>query len=1047
MSVCLRCQRPLPSVDIGGNCPACLLDSALRDEISDISFTDIDSFPYVIGGYEIIAEIGRGGTSVVYRARQQSVKRLVALKVLHGSALTSRDAFDRLRIEAQAVGRLDHPNIVSLHEVGRDGGLPFISLRYFERGSLAQALAEKRFTPREAAQLISIAARAVHHAHQRGVLHRDLKPSNLLLDEEGRPHITDFGLAKLADGDTSLTLSTSVLGTPAYMAPEQAAGFAKIASIPADLYSLGAILFEMLTGRPPFLGQTALEVLRQVADDEPPRPRSLNPKLHRDLEAICLHCLEKEPEKRYSSAATFADDLDHWLRYEPITIRPATSLGRGLKWVRRRPLVAALAASVIFALLAGIAGTTWQWHIARRTAQNARLDAYFTSMDLVQRVVDNQPPRAKAILDRYRPAPGEKDLRGWEWRYNWQLCRGNRPEKKWLGDKGLFSTALSQDGKLIAVGEMNGGAKIFDTATLQLIYTSPAGANTDPAPHVASGNVVGARVIAIPGTTLFAWSETRSISSCVIEFWDWNSQKIVRSFPQPYIVRNMVPSPDGRRLIVSYQTPDGRTIVWDLETEKIITQVPKANGYSNYSVGCVLAVSPDGKWMTVDDFPDYVRVLEVETGKDLWRFPLQDQYCLASEFSPDGKILAVYGGFIKGTSPELWDLQTGKSLGRFESVSGWIARILFSPDGRQLITGGTDHLIRVWDTAGRKLIKEIRTGLPGVLDLALSANGATLFSVSQGNLQRWNLNSTYHPNGYARLPIARSWKFLLDSKHILGVTTNGTAGIFSGPEWEDFQEFKTGATNVSAVDLLPNGSGYVVGARDGSISARRWSDHSIIKQLGSMSGSVEYLRVDSKSGTVTASDGIIIKVWDIASACLLALIRNAPSLQASADLLLNQGRWTLLSYAGSALHLDLANGAIAKQRLPFAKAEGFSYSQSGKFAVTSGADSPVRIYRAIDWQPLRTLSEESSGGFFVCLSPDDQRIATGHGGDDAVRLWDTATGRRVGVLSGDIDLARETRFSPDGNVIAQSGSVMNALCLWWAPTWEEIARTEAAGDF
>jgi WD40 repeat protein len=488
-------------------------------------------------------------------------------------------------------------------------------------------------------------------------------------------------------------------------------------------------------------------------------------------------------------------------------------------------------------------------------------------------------------------------------------------------------------------------------------------------------------------------------------------------------------------------------VVWDLNDEKIVTEVPKTKGSSNFSVGCVLATSPDGKWMTVDDFPGYVRVLEVETGKDLWRFPLQDQYCLAAEFSPNGKTLAVYGGFIKGTSPELWDLQTGQSLGRFQPASGWVARILFSPDGRRLITSGSDHLIRVWDIAARKLLKEIRTGLPGVFDLALSADGVTLFSVSQRKLERWNLNATYQPRGFARLPISKSWTFLPDSKQILGVTTNGTLGLFSGPQWQDFQEFKTGATNASAVDLLPNGSGYVVGALDGSLSIRRWGDQSVIKQIVRIPGSVAYLRVDSKSGTVTASDGTIVKVWDIASATLRASIQNAPSLQASADILANQGRWTLLSYDGTALHLDLASGAIQRQRLPFAKAEGFSYSKSGKFAVTSGADSPVRIYRAIDWQPLRTFSEESIGAFFVCLSPDDQRVVTGHGGDDAIQLWDAATGRRVGTFSGDIDLARETRFSPDGNVIAESGSVMQVVCLWWAPSWEEIARTEAASDF
>lgn len=268
---CRRCRRPLPQGHAAGNCAACLLTGALADNLGEpVDDGLAEEAPQELGDFEILNEIGRGGTGVVYRARQRGVNRIVALKTLDGAGLNRRENFQRLQIEAEAVGRLEHPHIVPLYELGCHAGTHFLALRYFEHGSLADLLKRRRLSASEAARLIRTAAQAIHHAHQHGVLHRDLKPSNLLLDEQGQPHVADFGLAKLADSDSSLTLSTSVLGTPAYMAPEQASGHAKEAGTPADIYALGAVLFELLTGRPPFTGTSALEILRQVADCDPP---------------------------------------------------------------------------------------------------------------------------------------------------------------------------------------------------------------------------------------------------------------------------------------------------------------------------------------------------------------------------------------------------------------------------------------------------------------------------------------------------------------------------------------------------------------------------------------------------------------------------------------------------------------------------------------------------------------------------------------------------------------------------------------------------------
>ena len=319
-----------------------------------------------VPGYEIVRELGRGGMGVVYQARDVTLGRVVALKMILAGEYAAETEVARFRTEAESLAQQQHPNIVQIHKVGQHNGLPFFSLEYCGGGSLAQILDGTPLAPRQAAELVEKLARAMAYAHQRGIIHRDLKPANVLLTEDGTPKITDFGLAKKVN-EPGPTASGAIMGTPSYMAPEQAGGKTKQIGPEVDVYALGTILYECLTGRPPFKAATPLDTMLQVICDDPAPPRQLNARVPRDLERICLTCLQKEPHRRYPTALALADDLHHFLAGEPVEARSVSGLERLQKWIRRRPSAAALLAVSAVATVLLLAG--WVWFTAQLAGQ------------------------------------------------------------------------------------------------------------------------------------------------------------------------------------------------------------------------------------------------------------------------------------------------------------------------------------------------------------------------------------------------------------------------------------------------------------------------------------------------------------------------------------------------------------------------------------------------------------------------------------------------------------------------------------------------------
>jgi WD40 repeat protein/DNA-directed RNA polymerase specialized sigma24 family protein len=662
-----------------------------------------------VPGHEILRELGRGGMGVVYKARHLRLNRLVALKVLLAGAHAGPEALVRFRAEAEAVARLRHPHIVQIYDIGEHEGLPWFALELCEGGSLAEQARGVPCPPRQAARLVEAVARGVA-AHEQGIVHRDLKPANILLarKEEGQgrptdefePRVADFGLAKWAEGGGGLTGTGAVVGTPGYMAPEQACGDNRSVGPAADVYALGAILYELLTGRPPFQAATALETLEQVVGSEAAPPRRLNPRVPADLETIALKALRKEPEKRYAGAAALAEDLRRFQAGEPIAARPAGALERGWRWAKRHPAVAALTAAVAGVLLAGVAGVTWQWReavhqkeLAQEQTGVAREQTKRTTIALKKAEAAEKQASDRAVAEARARAEAIKESRRAEVaRYSSELELVRRDLLA-----GHYGDARARlDG---CRWDLRGWEYDFMRGLLDRRLRILPG-HTD---HVVA-------VAFRPDGRLLA----SAAYDGTIRLWEPDTGLETRLLRTPAPVRGVAFSPDGR--LLASAGLDGRLILWNARTGRPFRTLGGPPGRLSS-----VAFSPDGRMLAAGAADRTVKLWDVRTGRPVRGLGGHEDVVSAVAFTADGRLAS---SSIDGTA-RLWDVRTGKQVLALRH-SAPVYGLAFRRDGLRLATASEEGA-RVWDVrTGKQVLSVGKAGSEAARAVAFSPDGKRL---------------------------------------------------------------------------------------------------------------------------------------------------------------------------------------------------------------------------------------------------------------------------------------------------------------------------------
>lgn len=949
-SICPKCGSQLPA---GSHlCPACalagVLEIASESDAIALLLHDIpqpgEKVKY-IGDYELLEVIAHGGMGVVYKARQKSLNRIVALKMLIGGVHASAEFKRRFQQEAETVGSLQHPHIVPIYEVGEHDGQPYFAMEYVAGRDLARMTEVQLLPPRTAAQHLKTVAEAVHYAHQQGILHRDLKPSNILVGLDGRPRVTDFGLARQIGGD-NLTVTGATVGTPGYLPPEQTSSVRGQVGVQSDVYSLGAVLYHLLSGRPPFLAGSAIETLQLVLNADPASLRQLNPSVPRDLETISLKCLAKRPTQRYVSAEELAKDLERWLDGRPISARPISVSERVVKWVRRRPAIAALLGALVFVGVFGALGILSQW----RTAVTARHDAeqasrstsnallrlklqlaenaaesgrYGVQLGHLAGVLRSQPTNRVAI-ERLLSTLGHRN-------YLLPTC----PPLMHLAE--VLDAEFSPDSSKLATGGADAQAMVFDAETgrilagpmnhkgdVRMVRFSPngrrllscSGENLARFWCIEPGLSEQQRLLSELGghsapviCALFDFQGTRAVTASfdgTAQIWDVTGQpRSLHRLTHRWAVIQAAFSPDGRELLTA--TADKTLHLWS-----VLNGLPASPDFEHPGQITYCGFSPDGQTMaTICDASVFLWNVPAARTNVLQRAIVGHRSAVSYlAFSPDGNRLATATRSVRQNSAALWIW--ARDAGDWNLLAGPlphdddITAVDFSPDGLTLLTTSRDRRLRLWDGHTGELLTENSSHSDQVTNGKFSPDGRRIVSVS------------------------------LDHDAVIWNVQRG------GPLNLWFQQ----EGDVSAVDLHPNGRTMLAATSSGMLYLWDLANGQPLRDPFKHSAALQFARFtpDGKAVVTSAGDHCL-RVWESETGKLLGA---SPPWEGSCrfgDLDPRGERVAVIIGETNVVLCVTRNGFTTHAKLPHTrKVEFVRFDTAGKCIVTSTDDGVGRIW-------------------------------------------------------------------------------------------------------
>ncbi|MHC1762732.1 MAG: protein kinase [Verrucomicrobiia bacterium] len=987
---CPQCGAVLSPQAIAGLCPICLGRLVLspaaagastggsRPEVCSPGGGGVPRF----GEYELLEEIASGGMGVVYRARQLSLNRIVALKMVLPPRLNDARFLHRFRTEAEATAQLQHPSIVAIHSVGEIDGQPYYTMDFVEGRTLAQLVEKSPLEPVRAAAYVKAIAEAIHYAHQRGILHRDLKPSNVLIDTDDKPRVTDFGLAKLLHAEADLTLSGHLLGSPSYMAPEQAEGRWRDVSVRSDVYSLGAMLYELVTGRPPFHTDSALATLKQVLETAPLPPSERNSAVPLDLDTICLKCLEKNPGQRFHSAQELADELGRFLRNEPIEARPVNALERCARWCHRNPRLAAALGGVGLSLLLGVMGIAWEWRKAdaqrRRAEQEQRITRrhlYAADMYAAQQAFDaGNWGLVRQLLGRHIPKAGQEDLRGFEWRHLRSQVQG---EQRYMlpGHSNLVSAlAFSPDGRMLLSAGREDCLRLWDTREMSLRAILPC----------ITGHVY--RMAFSPGGTELAIGAWRGFEIWDTKLWNVKAQAAGLNCWVAY-------APSGSALGVG----QGNSFWGMLQTGPASLCNPTNGapilGLTN--AGGRLAFSPDGRVLATGNWNDKIKLWELPGGELRHTIPVAGMV-MALEFSGDGRML---GAARWDDDPMIWSASDGAPLGTLAGGTRRSHTLAFSPDSRMLATAGSDQTVDLWDTEKRQLLTRLRGHGGEIWSLAFSPDGRLLASGGRDDaVFIWDPASRPPPN-----------------------TLTGLVEHLGMPV------FAISRTGSRLAALTPTGLGV-------------WNARSLDRHGPLLDATSPLAFFSDEDHLLTVRLPSSLVTWDLATAQPVKEVQLPVSVDFESDCRLSpSGQWIACASLGPSLCLiETQTGRLLSEPKPHSRyvlALGFTPDE--KFLVSSDRTGNAFLWELPSLEPRGIYQGHRDYIRGLGISPDGMLLATASA-DCTVRVWSVRDCRELAVLRDHSEDAIDAVFSPDGLTLA-STSYDHTVRLWHVSTFREMA--------